>query len=128
MKNTPQSTPLNLEIKSIDFPNYPDDPAEFIIPVLVTIGDKNDPHNGGESFYFAVASPLGLQNEIKGGLGFILLRGYILMDEFDVKKIRRAIENLINHARSRKNWRDVISFFNRYGKYESEDMDGIHTP
>lgn len=50
------------------------------------------------------------------------------MNKFDWDVIYRAIENLINHARSRKDWNEVISYFNRYGRYDSEDMDGKHFP
>ena len=50
------------------------------------------------------------------------------MNKFDWDVIYRAIENLINHARSRKDWDEVISYFNRYGWYDSEDMDGKRFP
>lgn len=116
------SLPIQLEIKSIHIVDEPNDVSNFIVPILVTIGDKNDSRGGGESFHFMVASPSGIQNEALGGKGFHFLRGYILMETFDIGAIHQAINNLVNHARSRKNWDAIISFFSRYGQYESEDM------
>jgi len=120
---------MNLEIKNIQstvIDQYPEDIYNFVVPITVEIGEKGK--EGGETFHFLVASPQGLQNEAASGHGFIILRGYILMNKFDWDVIYRAIENLINHARSRKDWDDVVSYFNRYGQYDSEDMDGKHFP
>jgi len=48
------------------------------------------------------------------------------MPDFDIKLVRRSLENLINHARSRETWNEVIAFFNRYGVYDSEDLEETH--
>ena len=96
-----------------------------MVPIRVDIGERDKP--GAESFHFFVAPPSALVNEVSNG-DFKLLRGYILMADFDVKVIRRSIENLINHARSRESWTEVVAFFNRYGVYDSEDLDGKHLP
>ena len=96
-----------------------------IVQIRVDIGERNNA--GAESFYFVAASPSGLANEVSNG-GFKLLRGYILMSDFDINLVRRSIENLIDHARSRKTWEEVVAFFNRYGVYDSEDLDGKHFP
>ena len=114
---------MNLEIKDIVF-----DPLDIdagIVPIRIEIGERVKP--GAESFHFTVASSDALAHEIANG-DFKLLRGYILMSDFDVNVIRRSIENLINHARSRGTWPEVIAFFNRYGRYDSEDLDGAHFP
>ncbi len=115
---------MNLEIRDIAFDEALDCEAG-IIPIRVDIGERDKP--GAESFYFFAASPAGLANEVSNG-GFKLLRGYILMSDFDINVVRRSIENLINHARSRETWNEVIAFFNRYGVYDSEDLDGKHFP
>jgi hypothetical protein len=119
---------MNLEIKRVfspDFDSYPEDSQKFNVSLYVDIGEKGT--EGAETFHFVAASPKGLEDEIRDG-EFKLLRGYILMAEFDWKVIHRAIENIINHARSRKNWDEVIRYFNRYGMYDSEDMDGGFYP
>ena len=115
---------MNLEIKQIyspDFVAYPDDIHKFNVSLHVAIGEKGK--DGAETFSFVAASPQGLEQEVIGG-EFKLLRGYILMTEFDWKVIHRAIENIVNHARSRENWDEVIRYFNRYGIYDSEDLGG----
>jgi len=120
---------MNLEIKNIqstDIDQYPEDIYNFVVPLTVEIGEKGK--EGAETFHFLVASPQGLRNQATSDHGFSILRGCILMNKFDWDVIYRAIENLINHARSRKDWDEVISYFNRYGRYDSEDMDGKHFP
>jgi hypothetical protein len=114
---------MNLEIKDTVF----DPPAgeAGVVPIRVDIGERDKP--GAESFYFVVATPTGLANEVANG-DFKLLRGYILIANFDMKVVRRSLENLINHARSRETWPEVIAFFSRYGVYDSEDLDGTHFP
>jgi hypothetical protein len=120
---------MNLEIKNIqstDIDQHPEDIYNFVVPLMVEIGEIGK--EGVEIFHFLAASPQGLQNKAISGHGFNILRGCILMNKFDWNVIYRAIENLINHARSRKDWEEVISYFNRYGQYDSEDMDGKHFP
>lgn len=46
------------------------------------------------------------------------------MERFNLATIHRAIGNLINHARSLENWDDVLKYFNRYARYDSEDLEG----
>jgi Immunity protein 8 len=115
---------MNLEIKAIAFDEALDQQSG-IVPIRVDIGERDKP--GAESFNFTVASPAALAHEVTTG-DFKLLRGYILMSDFDVNVVRRSIENLINHARSRETWNEVIAFFNRYGVYDSEDLDETHFP
>jgi hypothetical protein len=114
---------MNLEIKAIAFDEALD--KSGVVPIRVDIGERDKP--GAESFHFFVASTSALANEVSNG-DFKLLRGYILMSDFDVNVVRRSIENLINHARSRETWSEVIAFFNRYGVYDSEDLDAKHFP
>ena len=119
---------MDLEIKAIyskDFDLYPEDIYNFNVPLYVQIGEKGK--EGEATFHFQAASPKGLENVRREG-EFMLLRGYILLAEFDWKVIHRAIENIINHVRSRKDWGEVIRYFNRYGIYDSEDMDGRFYP
>ena len=116
-------TEMNLEIKDIVFD--PRDIGGDPVQIRVEIGERDKP--GAESFHFTVASRDSLAHEISNG-EFKLLRGYILMSGFDVSVVRRAIQNLINHARSRQTWPEVIAFFNRYGIYDSEDLDGTRFP
>src|SRR5437762_8586181 len=99
---------MNVEIKAIAFDEALD--KSGVVPIRVDIGERDKP--GAESFYFFVASTSALANEAQNG-EFKLLRGYILVSDFDVKVVRRSIENLINHARSRETWNEVIAFFNR---------------
>jgi hypothetical protein len=117
---------MNLEIKGIFVDEALDrqDISEAgNVAIRVEIGERDK--EGSESFHFVAASPAGLAGEISNG-GFKLLRGYILMSNFDMNVVRRSIENLINHARSRETWEEVVAFFNRYGVYDSEDLDGNH--
>ena len=119
---------MNLEIKGIFVDEALDDrelSKAGNVPIRVEIGERDK--EGSETFHFVVASPGGLADEISSG-GFRLLRGYILMSHFDMNVVRRSIENLINHARSRETWEEVVTFFNRYGVYDSEDLDGKHFP
>ncbi|HEY0098695.1 MAG TPA: Imm8 family immunity protein, partial [Pyrinomonadaceae bacterium] len=87
----------------------------------VEIGERGKP--GGEVFHFIAASPAGIEGEVGSG-EFKLLRGYILMARFDWAVVYRSIENIINHARGYRdhNWDEVIEFFSRYGRYDSEDI------
>lgn len=112
---------MNLEIKSIFSPdlaenNLPDDLQNFKVLISVAIGEKGKA--GEEVFYFTAASFLGIQNEVKDA-EFNFLRGYILLETFDWKSIRRAIENLISHSRHLQKWSEVIEFWNCYGSYGS---------
>jgi hypothetical protein len=119
---------MNLELKGI----YPDgvdlervDSRGFVVPLRVEIGEKGK--KGAEVFHFVAASARGLSLEVIEG-EFRLLRGYILLDEFDLDIVRKALQNLIDRARSLGNWNQVVSFLNRYGRYDSEDLDGVHGP
>jgi hypothetical protein len=119
---------MDLEVKNIfssDFDTGPEDSESFVAPIYVEIGEKGKP--GTETFHFVVASPKGLVQEVENGR-FNFLRGYILMPTFDWAIIHRAIQSLIDHARSRNNWDEVISYLNRYGRYDSEDLEGRHYP
>ena len=120
---------MNLEIKNIfspDIEECPDDPRSFAVLITVDIGEKDK--DGAETFHFVAVSPRYLQGHVNGAHGFRFLRGHILMDEFAWSTIHRAIQNLVNHAQSKNNWHEVVSFFNRYGTYSSEDLDGRHYP
>ena len=115
---------MNLEIKDIysddlGSDELPEDLYDFHIPLRVEIGERGK--EGVDVFHFVAASPLGLQGEV-AEREFKLLRGYILMVRFDWSVIHRAIVNIVNHARSRKNWDEIVEFFNRYGRYDSEDL------
>lgn len=119
---------MDLEIKkifSLDFDTSPEDAESFVASINVDLGEKGK--SGGETFHFVVASPKGLVREVEDGR-FNFLRGYILMTTFDWAIIRSAVESLIDHARSKDGWDDVISYLNRYGRYDSEDIDGRHYP
>lgn len=117
---------MNLEIKAIysdvlGAGESPADPDNFNVTLRVEIGEKNK--TGGELFHFVAASPAGLEREVGRG-EFKLLRGYILMARFDWAVVRRAIENIINHARGYRDnsWEEVIEFISRYGRYDSENI------
>ena len=115
---------MDLEIKDIYSDDLgrdelPEDLYNFNIPLRVEIGEKGK--EGAEVFHFVAASPLGLQDEV-AEREFKLLRGYILMVKFDWRVVHRAVENVINHARSRNSWAEVVEFFNRYSRYDSEDL------
>ena len=114
---------MNLEIKGIYLDGVDAahvDSREFVVPLRVEIGEKGKA--GAEVFHFVAASAKGLQSEV-AGREFKLLRGYILLDEFEMGIVRKALQNLINHACSRENWRQTVEFLNRYGLYDSEDLD-----
>jgi hypothetical protein len=117
---------MNLEIKGIysdqiNTEELPEDLYNFNIPLRVEIGEKDKA--GSEAFHFVAASASGLESECSGN-EFKLLRGYILMERFDWKTVRRSIENIINHARgySDNNWNEVVDFFSRHARYDSEDI------
>lgn len=115
---------MNLEIKNIYSddvppPRLPDDVYDFNVAFRVEIGEKGSER--GEIFHFVAASPLGLRRGAREG-EFLFLRGYILMARFDWKVVRRAVENIVDHARGyRTTWGEVIEFFSRYGRYDSEN-------
>jgi hypothetical protein len=94
---------MNLEIKEIYLDGFTDesipDLFEFDIPICVEIGEKGK--QGAERFHFVVASPTGLKEEVSNG-EYKLLRGYILMKKFNLDIVRKSVENLIDHARSRE--------------------------
>jgi hypothetical protein len=117
---------MNLEIANIYADDYsrerPEDTENFVFPLIVEISEKDKP--GSEVFHFVAASPLGLSSAVQSG-EFRLLRGYILMQQFDWDVVQRAVQNLVNHAQSRQNWNEVVEFFNRYGRYDSEDYGPI---
>jgi hypothetical protein len=117
---------MNLEIKSICLYDEPlPDGGEFCVSMRVEIGERD--REGAESFWFVAASPAGLANEVSDG-GYKLLRGHILMAAFDMNLVRGAIEKLIDQARSRATWAEVVTFLSRYSRYDSEDLDGEHFP
>ncbi len=112
---------MNLEIKSICLYDEPlPNGEDFSVSMRVEIGELG--REGAESFWFVAASPTGLTNEVPDG-GYKLLRGYVLMTVFDMNLVRRSIEKLIDQARSRETWAEVVAFFSRYSRYDSEDID-----
>ena len=115
-------SPMNLEIKGIHVDGVAEtqpapDGQTFNVPIKVEIGERGK--EGAEVFHFVAASPAGLEGELSNS-GFKLLRGYILMSAFDMKVVRRSIENIVNHARSRETGQ--VAFFNRYGVYEPKTL------
>jgi len=116
---------MNLEIKSIYLYDRIPNGEDFSVSMRVEIGERGS--EGAESFWFVAASPAGLANDVSDG-GYKLLRGYILMTAFDMNLVRRAIEKLIDQARSRQTWAETVAFFNRFSRYDSEDLDGEHFP
>jgi len=116
---------MDLVIKELDSELPGELPLEgtepFAVALRVEIGERDKP--GAEVFHFVAASPTGLHTEL-GDKGFNLMRGLILMERFNLATIHRAIGNLINHTRSLEKWDDVLRFFNRYSRYDSEDLDG----
>src|SRR4028119_2022840 len=104
---------MKLEIRAInpvDLEQLPEDAEGFLVPLEVDIGEEGK--QGDERFHFVAASASGLQYQV-AGRDFQILRGYILMEKFDVAIARRAIQNLLDHARSKKNWDEVIEFLSR---------------
>ena len=117
---------MNLEIKSIYLYDEPlPNGEDFSVSMRVEIGERG--REGAESFWFVAASPASLANDISDG-GYKLLRGYILMTAFDMNLVRRSIEKLIDQARTRETWKEVVAFFSRYSRYDSEDIDGERFP
>ena len=120
---------MDLVIKEIHSERPGELPLEgaetFAVFLRVEIGERG--RAGAESFHFIAASPTGLLSEI-GEKGFTLVRGLILMSRFDLTTIHRAIGNLINHARSLEKWDEVVRFFDRYARYDSEDLNGERYP
>jgi len=117
---------MNLEIKSIYLYDEPlPNGEDFSVSMRVEIGERG--REGAESFWFVAASPAGLANDVSDG-GYKLLRGYILMTAFDMNLVRRSIEKLIDQAQTRETWAEVVAFFSRYGRYDSEDIDGERFP
>jgi hypothetical protein len=115
---------MNLEIKDIYSADLeegalPQNIFDFNFLIMVEIGEKNKV--GSEAFHFIIASPSGVTDEISQG-GFKILRGYILLEQFDWKVVYRAFENLINHSRHLETWEKVIEYWSRYGRYDSEDL------
>ncbi|HEX8250259.1 MAG TPA: Imm8 family immunity protein [Pyrinomonadaceae bacterium] len=115
---------MNLEIVAIYSQNLKEDEMtqdleSFNFPIVVELSEKNG--FGAEIFHFFVASPSGLQGEVENG-GSKHLRGLILMNKFNWKVVHRAIENLINHSRHLKDWKEVVEFWSRYSRYDSEDL------
>jgi hypothetical protein len=82
---------------------------------------------GEETFHFIAASPSGLESEL-GQKGFNLVRGLILLAEFDVATVRRAIDNLLMHSRPLNDWGEIVGFLSRYARYDSEDLPGTQGP
>jgi Immunity protein 8 len=116
---------MQLEIRNIRLAlpvpeKTPEDSTEFSLAIDVEIGEKGQ--EGAELFHFVAASPLGLEAEVARH-EFKLLRGYILMRTFRWATVRRALQNVVNHANSRQSWNEVVEFFNRYGVYDSEDLN-----
>ena len=113
---------MNLEIRNLISPDlkegeFPHDPTNFRISISATIGAKNQP--GQTVYYFIAASPSGLA-EVVVNNEFFLLRGYILMQEFDWKVIYRAVENVLNHSRHFKSWQEIDEHFKQYAWPDGE--------
>jgi len=121
---------MDLEIRNIylNIPvndQMPEDSHDFHLAINVEIGERGK--EASELFHFVAASSQGLLGQV-AAREFKFLRGYILMEKFEWSVVRRSIQSLISHASSRSNWSEVVSFFNRYGVYDSEDLDGRHLP
>ncbi len=115
---------MKLEIKglySTEVESLPEGADGFLVHLEVEVGEQGK--DGAELFHFVAASALGLQHDVKNR-DFHILRGYILMEHFDMVIVRRAIQNLVEHANSKENWHEVVAFLSRYGRYDSEDLSG----
>jgi hypothetical protein len=108
--------PHNLSLKQAHLPL---DTECFHAHLQVDIGVQG--LECAERFHFVAASPAGLQHDVNGR-DFHLLRGYILMEKYDLAIIRRAIQNLIDHAGSSETWTEAVQLLSRYGRYDSEDL------
>ena len=97
----------------------PDGAEDFFVALSVDIGEVGKP--GAERFHFIAASSLALRGEV-GAKGYTLVRGLILMDRFSVETVHRAVRNLINHTRALMTWDEVVGYFSRYSRYDSEDL------
>lgn len=112
---------MKLEIVNVylsDHSERPEDLTSFVAPLTAEIGIKGKP--GAEIFHFVAASPAGLADDVKRG-EFHLLRGHILMQQFDWDVVHRAIQNVLNQAGSCRNWDEAIERLSRYSRYDSEN-------
>lgn len=95
----------------------PDDGACFGLLVQVLVGPRDG--EGEESFDFTVCSPEWLAQE-HGKDAAVLGRHHLLLFDYDIKKVRKAIESVVNSAEG-SDWREVASQIARHGKWEFED-------
>ena len=95
----------------------PPDPTCFGILLQVFIGPLGG--QGYESFDFVVCTPEWLRRKY-GDDGVILCRHYILVFEFNLKRIAARIESLVASVEG-GDWNEIASKLARYGHWEFED-------
>jgi hypothetical protein len=110
------------QLDSVDAPDgmdafRPDDPRDFLLVVTAQIGPAGQ--EGGDNFNFLVVGPHWFGAN-PPGKGFRWARHYIVVDVWDPKVVRRAIEDLCQRATG-ATWEEIASKLSRFGKWEFED-------
>lgn len=86
------------------------EPKQFFIQAHCEVVEASNP-KGGEAFIINVVSPGYLTVQI--GDSFVLGRGMILTNDFDVEKIKEKIQTLVNGSKA-QSWAELSSFIERY--------------
>jgi hypothetical protein len=115
---------MNLEIRNIyaaDYSREGSKDTDNFFPLTVEINEKEKP--GSEIFHFVAASPLGLSTPFRVG-NFVFCADIFRCSNL-IGIVKRAAQTLVNHAQSRQDWNEVVEFFNRYSRYDSEDYGPV---
>lgn len=95
----------------------PEDSGCFGLLVQAFVGPRGG--EGEESFDFIVCSPEWLARK-HGKDAAVLGRHHLLLFKYDIEKIRKAIESVVERAEG-SDWEEVAGKIARYGQWEFED-------
>jgi hypothetical protein len=117
---------MKVEIRELSSPDIFDlddaffpEGAPFSILLVAAIGEVGG--KGADLFYVVAISAEALREKAAEGASF--LRHYLLMNSFDAKAARRAIERLCERN-SGPDWPAIAAKLSRYMKWEFEDYRG----
>jgi hypothetical protein len=97
----------------------PEVPRDFLLLVTAEIGVEGQ--EGADNFGFLVVGPDWFRSN-PPGKGFRWGRHYIVVDSWDPKVVRRAVEDLCRRATG-VTWQEIASKLSRFGPWEFEDYN-----
>jgi hypothetical protein len=109
---------INLELKNIAYPQNAIITGDYCIGLALQIGVAGQ--KGADNFFATVGTAKGIRTFF-GNKPVILNRGLIITDEFNLKLIRKEVQDILPNC-SKENWEDSAWSVNRYFPWEYDEF------